>query len=530
MSAITIVSFFLFMGLVAIISYFYTRKEKLDTEEGYYLAGKSLSAWVIAGTLILTNLSTEQLIGLSAEGYEFSISSMAFEVIAAIALIIVAIFFLPRYLKGNIVTVPDFLSDRYDEQTKQIVTFLFLFGYVLNLMPPVLYTGSLALNGIFDIENILGVDRFSALMILSIFIGAIGAVYAIFGGLKAVAISDTVNAIGLLIGGLLIPILGLSFLGDGSMLDGFATIVNETPEKLNAVGSSSEPVPFSTLFTGLVLIGLSYWGTNQLIIQRTIAAKSLKEGQKGVLIAAAFKLLTPIIIILPGIIAFNIFGDDLIPEDAYPELVAYVLPEPLLGFFAAVLAGAILSTFNSALNSSVTLFMLNVYKPYINPQASQKMMVQRGKIFGIVLAIIAIFIAPMIDLVSTSFFEYLMTINGLYNVPILTIFIIGYLTKKVPAVAAKIGLAFFIVTYAITQFWWNTGISYIHTLGILFVLTTGLMLLIGKIRPRDKAYVLKVNNTVDITNWKYLYPVSLGIIIALVVIYIIFSKIGIAQQ
>src|SRR5699024_1990581 len=252
MNVITIVSFFAFMGLVAIISFFYTKSEDIHTEEGYYLAGKSLSAWVIAGTIMLTNLSTEQLIGLSAEAYEFSISSIAFEIIAAVALIIVALYFLPRYLKGNISTVPDFLADRYDEQTKQIVTILFLFGYVLNLMPPVLYTGSLAFNGIFDIEGAFNIGRFSALFLSSIFIGGIGAVYAIFGGLKAVAISDTVNAVGLLIGGLLVPIIGLVVVGDGSLLNGISTIVNESPEKLNAIGTSSEPVPFSTLFTGLI--------------------------------------------------------------------------------------------------------------------------------------------------------------------------------------------------------------------------------------------------------------------------------------
>jgi len=529
MNVITIVSFFAFMGLVAIISFFYTKSEDIHTEEGYYLAGKSLSAWVIAGTIMLTNLSTEQLIGLSAEAYEFSISSIAFEIIAAVALIIVALYFLPRYLKGNISTVPDFLADRYDEQTKQIVTILFLFGYVLNLMPPVLYTGSLAFNGIFDIEGAFNIGRFSALFLSSIFIGGIGAVYAIFGGLKAVAISDTVNAVGLLIGGLLVPIIGLVVVGDGSLLNGISTIVNESPEKLNAIGTSSEPVPFSTLFTGLILIGLSYWGTNQLIIQRTIAAKNLKEGQKGVLIAAALKLLTPLIIILPGVIAFHIFGDNLIPEDAYPKLVEYILPKPLLGFFAAVLAGAILSTFNSALNSSVTLFMLNIYKPFINPNASQALMVSRGKVLGTVLALIAIFIAPLIDLVSTSFFQYLQTINGLYNVPILTIFIVGYLTKKVPALAAKVGLAFFIGTYAFTEFWWDSGISYIHILGILFVITTGIMLLIGKIYPRESDFVLEANNSVDITNWKYLYPVSIIIFLGLVIMYLVLSKYGIAQ-
>src|SRR5699024_5074127 len=243
MSPITIISFLFFMGLVALMSYMYTRIENLLPTEGYYLAGRSLSAWVIAGSLLLTNLSTEQLIGISAEGYQFSISSMAHEVIAAIALIIAAIFLLPRYLKGNIVTIPDFLGDRYDEQTKQVVTILFLLGYITNLMPPVLYTGSIAFNGIFNIEEIFGVSRLSALWIISIVVGGIGAIYAIFGGLKAVAISDTINAVGLLIGGLLVPILGLFVLGNGSLIDGVQTIIHDTPEKLNAIGSSSEPVP-----------------------------------------------------------------------------------------------------------------------------------------------------------------------------------------------------------------------------------------------------------------------------------------------
>lgn len=528
MSAITLISFLFFMGLVALISYIYTRGENLHTTEGYYLAGRSLSAWVIAGSLLLTNLSTEQLIGLSAEGYQFSLSSMAFEIIAAIALIIVAIFFLPRYLKGNIVTIPDFLADRYDEQTKQIVTILFLLGYITNLMPPVLYTGAIAFNGIFNIEEVFGISRLSTLWIISIVVGGIGAVYAIFGGLKAVAISDTVNAVGLLIGGLLVPILGLTVLGHGSLIDGVVTIVNDTPEKLNAIGSSSEPVPFSTLFTGLILIGLFYWGTNQVVMQRALAAKSLKEGQKGILIAATFKLFTPIIIILPGIIAFNIFGPDLIPEDAYPKLVEHVLPKPLLGFFVAVLAGAILSTFNSALNSSVTLFMLNVYKPYINPNASQDTLIQRGKYVGLVIAIFAITVAPLIELVPKGFFVYLQTVNGLYNVPILTIILVGYLTKRVPAIAAKVSLAVFIFLYALTQLVWDTGLHYIHTLGILFVICSVLMLIIGKVNPREKDFVLEENNSVDLTRWKYLYSFSLAIITTIFVLYIIFSKLVLA--
>ncbi|MBS2970931.1 solute:sodium symporter family transporter [Metabacillus sp. KIGAM252] len=529
MNVLTVFSFIFFTGLVAVISYFLTRDEKLDTQDGYFLGGRSLGAWVIAGSLLLTNLSTEQLVGLNADGYKFNMSVMGWEVGSSIALVLVAFFLLPRYLKGGITTIPDFLEKRFDSGTKQIVTLLFLFGYVLNLLPPILYSGATALSSIFNVQEVFGVSYETSIWIMVWAIGIIGSIYAIFGGLKAVAVSDTINGIGLLIGGLLIPFLGLTMLGDGSPIAGFQSIAENTPEKLNSIGSNTDPVPFSTMFTGMLLVNLFYWGTAQHIIQRALAAKNLKEGQKGLVITAFLKLLGPAFLILPGIIAYNIFGPGLEPMEAYPKLVNHVLPTPLVGFFAAVLFGAILSSFNSALNSSVTLFALNIYKPFIRPNATDAQVVKNGKIVGTFLAIFAMCVAPLIMFVPQGFFQYLQIVNGFYNVPILTIIIVGYATKRVPAIAAKISLALFISVYAITQLVWDTGIHFLHILAVLFVLCVGLMLLIGKIWPKDTVYELEDQKVVDMTPWKLLYPMGFAAVVAMITVYVLFSSAGFAN-
>ncbi|MFG6149708.1 solute:sodium symporter family transporter [Halobacillus sp. B23F22_1] len=527
MNALTILSFLFFTGMVALISYLLTRKENLASQDGYFLGGRNLGAWVIAGSLMLTNLSTEQLIGLNQQGFTDTLAVMGWEVGSAIALVIVAFFLLPRYLKGGITTIPDFLEDRYDFGTKQIVTVLFLFGYVFNLLPPILYSGAVAINGMFDIPEVLGVSRTAGLWITVFAIGIVGSIYAVFGGLKAVAVSDSINGVGLLLGGLLIPVLGLYALGDGSIGSGFNTIMENSPEKLNSIGGADSPVPFSTMVTGMLLVNLFYWGTAQHIMQRAIAAKNLKEGQKGVLIAAFLKLFGPVFLILPGIIAYNMFGPDIESADAYPMLVGEVLPTPLVGFFAAVLFGAILSSFNSALNSSVTLISLNIYKPYFKPSAPDREIVRKGKYVGIILALFAMCLAPLIDKVPQGFFQYLQIVNGFYNVPIFTVLIVGYLTKRVPAIAAKISLFLFITVYAITQLFWDTGIHFLHILGVLFVVCTGLMVVIGKFWPRDTAFVLEEKAKVDMKPWKLVYPVGIAATMAMILIYVLFSPAGI---
>lgn len=303
---------------------------------------------------------------------------MAWETLAALAIVVTALFLLPRYLKGGLTTVPQFLEKRFDRTTKSIVSALFLSGYMIIFLPIVLYSGSLAISTMFNIPELLGVSDTAALWICVWGIGIVGSIYAIFGGLKAVAVSDTINAIGLLIGGLMIPVFGLMAIGGGDMFAGLDTLTAANPEKFNSIGGPDASVPFSTIFTGMMLVQLFYWGTNQAIIQRALAAKNLKEGQKGLMLAAFIKILGPIIVVLPGIIAWHLFQGNLDnPDQAYPALVNEVLPPVLVGFFAAVLFGAILSSFNSALNSSVTLFGIDIYKHHFNPGASESEVVKK---------------------------------------------------------------------------------------------------------------------------------------------------------
>ncbi len=547
-----LISFFGFTLLVAGIAWYATRNTDENSSDGYFLGGRSLTATVIAGSLLLTNLSTEQIVGLNGAAYSEGLLVMAWETLAAIAMVVTAVFLLPRYLKGGLTTVPQFLSRRYAVSTKTIASSLFLSGYVVVLLPIVLYSGGIAFSAMFDLPMLLGVSKTAALWISIWSIGILGSIYAVFGGLKAVAVSDTINAIGLLIAGIMIPVFGLMFIGDGSMMTGLSTLINENPEKFNSIGDNTASVPFATIFTGMMLVQLFYWGTNQAIIQRALAAKNLKEGQKGLMLAAFIKILGPLIVVLPGIIAFHIFQGQLDNQDeAYPMLVAKVLPAGLVGFFAAVLFGAILSSFNSALNSSVTLFGVDIYKEHIKKDATERQIVKAGKMFGIVLAILAMFIAPAIANAPDGLFGYLQEINGCYSIPIFTIIIVGYLTKRVPAIAANIAIILGALLYFISQFMLKpnmvssalakakaTGITdetaleviektayphFLHVMAILFVLNILIMLIIGKIRPRPTDYEQVYTEQVDISPWKLVYPVG-GLIVAIVIgIYIYFA-------
>ena len=540
-----------FTALVAVISYFKTRKTEEASSDGYFLGGRSLTAGVIAGSLLLTNLSTEQIVGLNGSAYQSGLSVMVWETLAALAMVVTAMFLLPKYLKGGLTTVPGFLAKRFDVTTKTLTSVLFLTGYVVVLLPVILYSGSLAISGMFDIPELLGVTHTQSIWICVWGIGIIGSIYAVFGGLKAVAVSDSINAIGLLIGGILIPIFGLILIGDGSILEGLSTLTTENPDKFKSMGGPTDPVPFYTIFTGMMLVQLFYWGTNQQIIQRALGAKDLKEGQKGLLLASFIKILGPIIVVLPGIIAYHLFQGNLQSADsAYPMLVKEVLPESLVGFFAAVLFGAILSSFNSVLNSAVTLFGIDVYKQHINKDAEEKTVVKYGKAFGVILAIVSMFIAPLIANAG-SLFAYLQEINGIYSIPILTIIVVGYLTKRVPAIAAKVGLLSGCLLYILSQFILQpycidkalanaaaAGITdqtalalikaqayphFLDVMAILFVLNIIIMLVIGKLKPMKEPFVQEYTKQVDITPWKYTKQAGIAICVIVIGVYIYFA-------
>ena len=538
MNTISIVTFILATGSVALFTYRIVigMKKSDNVTEEYFTGGRALAWPMVAGSLLLTNLSTEQLVGLNGSVFgDKALVGLAWEALAAFAMIATALVFLPRYLASGFTTTPAFLEKRFDKMTRSMVSGLFLFGYVTVLLPVVLYTGSLALIGMFDLN-------LSLWFVVST-IGVLGSAYAIFGGLKSVAVSDTLNGIGLLVGGLTIPILGLYALGDGSFFEGLNILGTNNPEYLAVLTNTNVDgnvvsVPWPTLFTGMMFIQVFYWSTNQVIVQRAMAAKSLAEGQKGVLFASAMKLVGPLLLCLPGIIALHMTDLNIDKQDqVYGAVVRHVLPDWSLGLFAAVLMGSILSSFNSALNSASTLFSLQFYKGYINKKASGEQIVAAGKKFGILLAIASIFIAPMLDQMQ-SIFEYLQKVNGLYSVPIIGIFLLGITTKHVPAIAAKVGMIVGMLFYAFFSFvnikdvptFFADGAGELHWLHgyfISFIVAIALMLLIGKIKPKSEEEIAisdeRVPAPVDMTPWANAKNVSIAIMTSTVGIYILLT-------
>src|SRR5690606_36168246 len=336
---ITLASFVLFTGGVALITWFSLRKSNLSSFDGYFLGGRSLTGPVIAGSLLLSNISSVHLIGMNGNSYVNGFIVIAWEVTSSIALVVAAIFFVPKYLKMGLTTIPQFLENRFDSLTRSTVAVILIFSFVVTLLPIVLYSGAIGIESLFGISEVLGVDKTEGLWFSVVFIGVVGAIYAIFGGLKAVAVSDTLNGIGLLIGGLLVPILALMAIGGGNVLDGLSEVYEFAPEKFNVIGAPDSVLPFGVLFTGLIINQLYFWGMNQTIVQRALGAKNLKEAQKGLLLTGLFKILIPLVIVLPGVICYYYFQDTFYSDQdsVYPRLVKQVLPTWLIGFFAAVI-------------------------------------------------------------------------------------------------------------------------------------------------------------------------------------------------
>ncbi|MCZ6674754.1 MAG: solute:sodium symporter family transporter, partial [Verrucomicrobia bacterium] len=457
----------------------------------YFLAGRSLPWFVVSGSLMLTNLSTEQLVGLNGGAYMNGFVVMAWEVIAAAALVVMAWKFLPIYWSGQITTIPEFLEKRFDKTTRTFVSVLFLLALALSFLPFILYSGALAMNGLFGVADVFGITEQQSIFLMVWAIGIIGALYAILGGLEAVAISDTINGAGLLIGGLLIPFLGLIALGDGSFFGGIERLTDNQRPMLDPIGDSNSDIPFSVLFTGMLMVNMFYWCTNQFIIQRTFGAKSLKDGQKGVLGAAVLKLLGPLYLVLPGVIALELFGPELGNGDlAYPMLVKEVLPTWLVGFFSAVMFGAILSSFNSCLHSSATLFGLDIYKSVIRPEASDKQVVKAGKMFGIGLAIFAMIAAPFIIHAPAGLFNLMKQIGATFSVPVFALVLSGILIRKAPALGAKIiiftGISLYVIgNWFVTPTWGGQPIHWLHITGMTFALLIVIMVVMSKTNPSE---------------------------------------------
>lgn len=523
-----------FMGLVLWISYLKTKGD-VNNKEGYFLAGSSLTGIFIAGSMLLTNLSAEQLIGLSGNAHKANMSGMAWEVTAGFAIIISALVFMPRYLAGAFTTLPEFLKSRYDDGMRRYSVILFMLGYGLITIPSVLYSGSIAVLRLFDIPKLFNITYFQALVLTILVIGIIGAIIAIFGGLKAVAISDTITGIGLLIIGILMPVLGFIALGKGSFVEGVRVLVTTQTHKLNAIGSVKDPVPFATIFTGMIFANLFYWGTNQYVIQRALGAKNLAECQKGVILSGFFKLLVPLMMMIPGIIAFHLFPNLEKSDLAYPMLVSKLLPVALQGFFLAVLLGAVYSSFDSLLNSAATMLVLDVYEPLKKEKLSDEKLIKAAKVASVIIAIFSFIVSPLLHFAPQGLWDVIRKFTGFYNIPMISIVLVGLFTRRVPAIAPKISITFHLIAYGIYN--WAPKVlgplgklHFIHMYGLLFAIEIAIMLIIGAVKPLEKPYTpAKAKRTVDLTPWKWAIPLSIVLVYCIVVNYLIFSPIGLVN-
>ena len=540
-------SFLFFTVMVAVISAWKTRDDKLDTAEGYFLAGRGLPGIVIAGSLLLTNLSAEQLVGTNGQGWASNMSPIGWEVGALFTLFALALWFLPTYLKMGTTTIPQLMEARFGRGTKLMFSFVIVVMYSILNLPVILYSGAVVFENIFDISGIFGIGKFQAVAILCVVIGIIGGCYAIFGGLKAVAVSDTINGVGLIIGGLMIPFLALALLGHettgGGLVEGVKYLVQTEPEKLNAWASwdAAEPaLPWPLIFTGMFFNNLYWWCTNQSFVQRALAAKSLKEGQKGAIYCGFLKTIGFFYLVLPGVIAYHLpsiqdklaaAGSSAI-DFAYPALVSAVVPKPVMGFFAAVLFGAILSSFNSVLNSASTMFTLDLYRTAINPKASDMQCVKVGKIYGTCAGTVAICVAPFV-MFAQGITTFLNSMSQFVSLPILFTVLGALIFRKAPKYAPKVITAVHVIAYGafmiLKPCYPTSGepIHYLYAIAVLFVVEFAIMWYLNKYRGTEE-YVPADVGAVDLTPWKYRHIVCIIGIILAIGIYILFSPIGIA--
>ena len=359
------------------------------------------------------------------------------------------------------------------------------------------------------------------------------------------AVSDTINGVLLVADSLLVVVFGFIAVGnakaDGGFFAGVSYVLDNNYAQLNAIGGKNDPVPFACIFTGMVLANLFYWGTNQVLIQRALGAKNLKEGQKGVLISGFLKMMVHMLLVLPGVIAAALVGTGLESKDfAYPTLVAKALPWPVVGLFCAALFGSVISTYNSFLNAASTVFMVDIYKPIFNPGLSDEKTVAYAKNIGWGFAAFAICFTPFLQVLSTGLYDFGRSFTGFYNIPIITLVLIGMFSKKGSSLGAVAASAWHVFFYSGYKFWFkyidmpvtNTilGINYMHIYAISFIVMLVIIFVCAKIRPNDKVFdnSTQKNAAYDMTPWVHKNAVAVWLVSFLVYEYFIFSPAGLA--
>lgn len=530
---IDIVAFVSFIVLVVGVSLYASGKE--ETSEDYFLAGRGLSWWLIGLSLIASNISSEHFIGMSGKGFSLGLAIASYEWMAAVTLIIVALFFLPRFLRAGIYTIPEFLEYRYDRTSRTIMAAYMMVFYVLVTLATVLYSGALALSSIFAIDIGTGIW----------IIGLLAGAYTVYGGLKAVVWSDLIQGTALILGGVLVMFLGFQEMGirfaggdTGSLMlnitNGIGSFFEISKDKLHTVlPADHDELPWVAVFIGgLWIPNLYYWGLNQFITQRTLAAKSLLEGQKGILFAASIKLVIPFIVVFPGIMAFQLYGDEVMAtsgtgDGAYPYLLRQVLPVGLMGVMFAALFGAVMSTLDSLLNSAATIFTMDIYRPYFAPDAPSKQYVRVGRITTMILVVVGCLWAPVVGSFD-SVFDYIQKFGGLIQPGILGAFLFGLLWKKVPSHAVNVAMVINIPIYAtlllVDEFIFPGGekLAFLHYMAIAFGCVSAYIVAATLIRPLTTPAVMPVKQDYPTRIHPVIAVWSAVVLVAVVALYIIF--------
>ena len=455
------------IGIISLATYVSkNRSDKERSAEDYFLAGRSLPWWAIGASLIAANISAEQIIGMSGQGFIVGMAIAVWELTAAIALIVMAKYFLPLFLEKKIYTMPQFLEQRFDKRVSLILSFFWLIVYIFINLTSVLWLGSLAINAL------TGLDLFYGLVVLALF----SLAYSLSGGLKAVAMTDVVQVVLLIFGGLAVSFIALNTISESSgVVNGIKIVFDQMPEKFDMILSSDNPsyknLPGIWILFGLgVWIGhFFYWGFNQYITQRALAAKSIKEAQKGVMFAAYLKLLMPIVIVLPGICAAILFPVLEKSDQAYPTMMS-LLPNGLLGLTFAALIAAIVSSLASMSNSISTIFTMDIYRYFKGGEDNQSSLIKVGRYTVIVSLFIATLIAKPLLGSFESIFQYIQNFTGYFSPGIVVIFLVALFWKKATSMSVLIAALISLFASVLISLIYP-DLPFIHRMTIVFILS-----------------------------------------------------------
>jgi solute:Na+ symporter, SSS family len=493
-----------------------TKKGQSKSSEEYFLAKHSLTWWVIGTTLIASNISAEQFIGMSGSGFKSGIAVATYEWISAVMLIIIAKWFLPVFIDRKIYTMPQFLEQRYDTRVRTSLAVFWLALYVFVNLTSVLYLGGLALKTIFGIPLEYAIYG----------LAAVSAIYTIYGGLTSVAWTDVIQVTVLVASGVITTILALSAISGGhGPIAGFVDMVKLAPDRFHVILSKDNP-EFSnlpgirTILTGLWITGMSYWGCSQYITQRALAAKNLNEAQRGLIFAGYLKILMPFIVVLPGIAAFVLKADITKADQAYPWLINTFIPVGIKGFALAALAGAIISALSSMVNATATIFTFDIYKKYIKREATDKNMVLAGRISSFVAIIIAISIAPALKNLDQAF-QFIQEYTGFISPAIFALFFYGLFWKRTSSNSVLVASVASIPLSAILKNFFP-ALPFLDRIGVVFIILSLIIIVISLMESkRIHPGAVELKKELFKTDWIFNLG-SLGLLLILAAIYIVF--------